>query len=126
MPLTFPEPYIQLNKLMTTVDHVVPKSYTGLQHIAKDPQHALAYIIHHFNIDKVSKSLCNFPNYIYDQVYYSTFIDTTWFLSLQNYYKNNRKQLENALVQEWLESQIKYAKYLMFDNLPPQLIDCFL
>ena len=26
MPLEFPNPYIQLNKLMSTVDHVVPKS----------------------------------------------------------------------------------------------------
>ena len=77
MPLEFPNLYIQLNKLMATVDHVVPKSYDPIQSIAGDPQRALGYIIHHFNINRVSKSLFIFPNYAYDQVYYSTYIDTT-------------------------------------------------
>ena len=126
MPLTFPKPYIQLNELMSTVDHVVPKSYDGIQSIAKNPQHALGYIIHHFNIKRVSKSLCTYPNYAYDQVYYLTYINTSQFTSLQRYYKATAKQLQDALVQEQLELQIKYTRYLMFDDLPPQLLDCFL
>ena len=54
MPLEFPNLYIELNELMSTVDHVVPKSYDQIQSITRDPQCALGYIIHHFNIDKVS------------------------------------------------------------------------
>ena len=126
MPLEFPNLYIQLNKLMSTMDHVVPKSYDQIQSIAGSPQCALGYIIHHFNIDRVSKSLHTFPDYMYNQVYYSTYIDTSQYLSLQNYYKVTRKQLQDALVQEWLELQIEYAKYLVFDDLPPYLLDCFL
>ena len=105
---------------------MVPKSYPRIQSIAGDPQCALGYIIHHFNIARVSKSLHNFPDYVYDQVYYSTYIDTSWYLSLQCYYQFTGKQWQNALVQERLELQIQYAKYLVFDDLPPYLVDCFL
>ena len=63
---------------------------------------------------------------MYDQVYYLTYIDTTWYRSLQHYYEVTGKQLQDALVQEQLELQIKYAKYLVFDDLPPYLLDCFL
>ena len=66
IPLEFPKLYIQLNELISTVDHVVAKSYDGIQSIAGDPQCALGYIIHHFNINRVSKSLCTFPNFTYD------------------------------------------------------------
>ena len=54
MPLEFPNPYIQLNELMSTVDHVVPKLYDQIQSITSDLQCALGYIIQHFNINKVS------------------------------------------------------------------------
>ena len=37
MPLTFPYPYIQLNKLMSHVDSMVPKSYDQIQSIAGNP-----------------------------------------------------------------------------------------
>ena len=126
MPLEFPYPYIQLNELMSTVDHVVPKSYDQIQSITGDPQCALGYIIHHINIDKVSQSLRTFPDYTYNQIYYSTCVDTTWYNSLQNYYKITVKQLQDALVQEWLELQIKYARYLVYDDLLPYYLDCFL
>ena len=126
MPLEFPYPYIQLNKLMSTIDHVVPKSYDWIQNITRDPQCALGYIIHHFNIDRVSQSIHTFPNYMYDQVYYSTYIDTSWYTSIQHYYKITGKQLQDALVQEWLELQITYARYLVSDDIPPYLLDCFL
>ena len=62
---------------MSHVDSVVPKLYDKVQSIAGDPQCALGYIIHHFNINKVSRSLHTFPGYVYDQVYYSTYVDTT-------------------------------------------------
>ena len=53
MPQTYPHPYIQLNELMSTVD-LVPKSYDWITDIPGDPYRALGYIIHHFNIDRVS------------------------------------------------------------------------
>ena len=53
MPYQYPNPYIQLKELMSTVDLVL-KSYDQIQNIAGDPHCALGYIIHHFNIDKVS------------------------------------------------------------------------
>ena len=56
MPLIYPHPYIQLNELMSTVD-LVPKSYDRITDIPGDPNRALSYIIHHFNIDKVSCSI---------------------------------------------------------------------
>ena len=58
---------------------------------AKDPEQTLGYIIHHFNINKISWSLRTFPNYMYDQVYYSTYIDTTQYTSLQRYYQDSFK-----------------------------------
>ena len=77
MHLEFPNPYIQLNELMSSVDHVVPKLYDQIQSITGDLQHPLGYIIHHFNIDKVSWSLHTLPNYMYEQVYYSIHLTTT-------------------------------------------------
>ena len=109
MPLTYPHLYIQLNELMSHVDTMVPKSYDWIQSIAGNPQCALGYIIHHFNINNVSKSLCRFPNYALDQVYYSTYVDTTQYLTLQRYYQHTRIQLDNALAKERLELQKKYG-----------------
>ena len=126
LPHEFPNPYMQLNKVMSNFDHALPKPYNWVQHIAKDPEQALGYIIHHFNIDRVSRSLRIFPNYAYDQVYYSTYIDTTRYLSLQQYYKITGKQLQDALVQERLELQIKYARYHSSDDMSPYLLQCFL
>ena len=62
---------------MSHMDTLVPKSYKWIQSIAGNPERALGYIIHHFNINRVSKSLCTFPNLTYNQVYYSTYIDTS-------------------------------------------------
>ena len=110
---------------MSHVDTIVLKSYDGIPSIARHPQRALGYIIHHFNIDKVSQSICSFPNYAYDQVYYSIYVDTSWYTTLQCYYKVTWKQLDNALVQEQLELHIKYGKYITSD-MPIYLLDCLL
>ena len=77
MPQQYSHSYIQMNELMSHVDTMVPKSYDQIQSIAGDPQRALGYIIHHFNINKVSQQICSFPNYRYEQVYYSTYIATS-------------------------------------------------
>ena len=54
LPQNFPNPYIQLNEVMTNLDHVLPKPYDWIQYITKDLEQVLGYIIHHFNIDRVS------------------------------------------------------------------------
>ena len=105
---------------------MIPKSYDQIQSIAGDPERALGYIIHHFNIDNVSKSLCRFPYYMFDQVYYSTYVDTTQYLTLQCYYQQTRKQLDNAPAKEWLELQKKYGRYLITNDILITLLDCFL
>ena len=126
MPLTFPHPYIELNELMSHMDTMVPKSYDRIQSIARDPQHALGYIIHHFNIDNVSKGLHRFPNYTLDQVYYLTYVDTTQYPGLQHYYQHTCIQLENALAKEQLELQKKYGHYLTTNDILITLLNCFL
>ena len=135
MPHRFPHPYIQLNNLMSHVDSMVPKSYSRIESITGDPQCALGYIIHHFNIERVSKSLRTIPNYCFDQVYYSTYIDTLRFDRLQEYYKVTKRELllklekqrvQDALANERLEIQLKYGRYLVPDELPITLMDCIL
>ena len=72
MPYTFPKPYLTLNEVLdNTLDHV------WNQNIAKDPDEALRYIINHFNINKVSQSTRQYPDYSFEQVYYSTYVDTS-------------------------------------------------
>ena len=125
MPQSYPHPYIQLNELMSTVDFV-PKSYDRITDIPGDPNHALGYIIHHFNIDRISQNIRAYTPYHLDQVYYSTYVDPSGYKALQNYYTVTRKQLDDALAKEQLELQKKYGRYLTTDNLPIILLDCFL
>ena len=56
MPLPYPHPYIQLSELMTTVELAL-KLYDRITDIPGDPNWALGYILHHFNIDRVSRSI---------------------------------------------------------------------
>ena len=74
MPQSYPHPYIQLTKLMTIVK-IAPASYDRITDIPGDPNWALGYILHHFNIDRVSRSIRAYPPYNLDQVYYSTYIE---------------------------------------------------
>ena len=125
MPPTYPHPYIQLSELMTTVK-IPPASYDQITNIPGDPNWALGYILHHFNIDRVSCSIRAYPPYHLDQVYYSTYVEQTQYWSLINYYKITREQLQNALAKEQLEIQLKYDWYLVLDELPIALMDCIL
>ena len=54
LPREFPNPYMQLNEVMTNLNYVLLKLYDRVQYIAEDPEQALGYIIHHFNINRVS------------------------------------------------------------------------
>ena len=53
-------------------------------------------------------------------------MDPTQYKALQNFYQVTRKQLEDALAKERLELQNKYSRYLMSNDLPIILLDCFL
>ena len=134
LPYKFPKMYLVLNKVMSNIDDALPKPYVRTQDGIKDPDHALGYIIHHFNIDRVSHSIQNFPQYDFDQVYYSTYIDTSRYLSLQflidvtahNLRVQNEKKHQYALVQKWLELQKRYARYRQSDDLSPYILQCIL
>ena len=121
----YPYPYIQLSELMTTVE-IPPASYDWITDIPRDPNRALGYILHHFNINRVSRSIQAYPPYHLDQVYYSTYIEPTWYRSLVNYYNLTWQQLQNALAKERLEIQLQYGQYLVSDELPITLMDCIL
>ena len=125
MPSPYPHPYIQLKGLMTTVE-IAPESYDQITDIPGDPNRALGYILHHFNIDRVSRSIRAYCPYNLDQVYYSTYVDTSQYRSLLNYYNLTRKQLQDAIDQEPLELQRKYGRYLTTNDILITLLDCFL
>ena len=125
MPWPYPKPYIQLKELMTTVA-TPSESYDRITDIAGNPNRALGYILYHFNIDRISRSIRAYRPYHLDQVYYSTFVEPSRYKSLLNYYDLTRKQFENALAKERLEIQKLYGRYLVPDKLPITLMDCIL
>ena len=125
MPWPYPKPYIQLKELMETVN-TPTESYNKVTDISENPHRALGYILYHFNIDRITRSIRAFRPYHLDQVYYSTYVEPSRFKSLLNYYNLTRKQLEDALAKERLEIQLKYGRYLVPDDLSITLMDCFL
>ena len=125
MPLPYPKPYIQLKELMTTVN-TPSESYNRITDISENPHRALGYILYHFNIDRISRSIWAYRPYNLDQVYYSTFVEPSRYKSLLNYYDLTRKQLQDALAKERLEIQLKYGRYLVPDEIPITLMDCIL
>ena len=125
MSQSYPHLYIQLSKLMTTVE-IAPQSYDRITNIARSPNRALGYILYHYNIARVSRSIQAFPPYNLDQVYYSTYVDSSRYNSLQRYYDHTRIQLQHALDKERLELQRKYGQYLTTNDIPIVLLDCFL
>ena len=125
MPHSYPHPYIQLNELMTTVE-IAPETYDRITDIPGNPNQALGYILHHFNIDRVSRSIrASCPHHL-DQVYYSTYVEPSRYRSLLNYYNLTRKQRDDALDKERLELQIKFGRYCVSNDIPITLMDCFL
>ena len=116
---------MQLKELMTTV-MTAPESYDRITDISGNPHRALGYILYHFNIDRVSRSIRAYHPYHLDQVDYSTYIEPSRYESLLNYYNLTRKQLEDALAKERLEIQSLYGRYLVPNELPITLMDCIL
>ena len=125
MPHPYPHPYIQLKELMTSIE-IAPTSYDRITYILRDPNRALGYILNHFNIDRISRSIQAARPYHLDQVYYSTYVEPFQYRSLLNYYNLTRKQLQDALDKERLELQIKYGRYNMSNDISITLMDCFL
>ena len=74
MPLPYPKPYIQLKELTATVETTL-ESYNRITDISGNPHRALGYILYHFNIDRVSRSIRAYHPHHLDQVHYSTFIE---------------------------------------------------
>ena len=125
MPWPYPKPYIQLKELMTTVE-TPSESYERITDIAGNPNRALGYILYHFNINRISRSIRAYRPYHLNQVYYSTFVEPSRYKSLLNYYDLTRNQLQNALAKERLEIQKLYGRYLVPDEIPITLMDCIL
>ena len=125
MPSPYPHPYIQLREMMTTVT-TTPEQYDRITDIAGDPHRALRYILYHFNIDRISRSIRAACSYQLKQVYYSTYVEPRYFPNLQHYYERTREQINNALEQERLELQAKYGRYVITNEIPITLLDCFL
>ena len=126
MPYTFPKPYLVLNKV--TSNNTLHKPYIRNKDIAEDTDEALSYIINHFNINTVSQCIWDFPRLEYKQVYYLTYIDTTWYPCLKHLIDLTSRNLwhQNALAQERLELQIKYIRYTSSDDINPYLLQCLL
>ena len=125
MPSPYPHPYIQLKELMTTVT-TTPESYDRITDISGNPHRALGYILYHFNIHRVSRSIRAYCPYHLNQVYYSTYVEPFRYKSLLNYYNLTQKQLQDALAKERLEIQLQYGRYLVPDELPITLMDCII
>ena len=125
MPSPYPHLYIQLKELMTTVT-MTPETYNQITDISGNPHRALGYILYHFNIDRISCSIWASCPYHLDQVYYSTYVEPSRYRSLINYYSITRKQSQDALEQERLELQVKYGQYVITNEIPITLLDCFL
>ena len=107
LPYEFPKVYLVLNEVISNLDDALPNPYVCTHDSIKDPDNALGYILHHFNISRISHSIQNFPNLKFDQVHHLTYIDTFWYLSLQclinitahNLQVQNEKIQQYALVQ---------------------------
>ena len=108
MPYTFPKLYLTLNEVLKfdeTSDHVRKNI------IAEDPDEALRYIINHFHVEGITKSIRSFPELNFEQVYYSTYIEPRRFIRLQQLIdlaaKNRR--YNNALALQWLAIKNSYS-----------------
>ena len=80
MPHTFPQPYLTLNEVLKFDETL---NHTRNNIIAEDPDEALHYIINHFHVNGVAKSIRQYPDLFFEQVYYSTYIEPRRFIRLQ-------------------------------------------
>ena len=125
MPNTFPKPYLTLNEVLKFDE---TSGHTRNNIIAEDPDEALRYIINHFHVEGIAKSIRSFPELNFEQVYYSTYIEPRRFTRLQqliNLAAKNRRY-ENALAIQRLAINNLYSRYLSSDDLSPYILQCLL
>ena len=94
-----------------------------------DTRHMILFLhLCHFNINRVSHSIWEFPKLKFDQVYYLTYIDTSQYTFLQCLIDVTAHNLrvQNALVQKQLELEIRYTRYQTPDDLSPYILQCLL
>ena len=122
MPFNFPKPYLTLQEVIdNTLDH------TQNPNMEEDPDKALHYIINDFNINEVAESVRQFPHYAFEQVYYSTYVETHRFTRLQYLISLASKNLwYNALAQQRLAIEQHVRYYSTSDTLSPYLLQCLL
>ena len=87
-----------------------------------DPEKALRYIVKHFNLETIHKSMKLFPDLSHNFIYSNTFVDPDCFLLLKHYI-NKLIHDRNALLQKWLELQ---ARYMISDKINPFIVQCVL
>ena len=122
MPFNYPKPYLTLREV---IDNIL--DHTWNRNITEDPDEALHYIINHFNSDVVAELIRQFPHYTFEQVYYSTYIETHRFTRLQYLISLASKNLwYNALAQQWLAIEQHVRYYSTSDTLSPYLLQCLL
>ena len=88
----------------------------------REPEKALKYIMKHFNLEMIHKSLRTFPDLSLNFIYSNTFVDPDCF-SLLKCYINKSIHDQNALLQKWLELQ---ARYSVSDENNSLIIQCIL
>ena len=71
-------------------------------------ERALKYIMKHFNLETIHNGICYYPDLSTDPVYYSTYINSDHFNSLQCYI-NKSIQDHNAYLQNWSDYIARYA-----------------
>ena len=122
MPYTFPKPYLTLQEVIDNASDQKRNTKKG-----EDPDEALAYIINHFHIDKVTDWILITPHYSFEQVYHSTYVDPRRFKHLQFLIEQaSRTYWYNALAQQRLETEKRVKYYQLSDTLSPYLLQCLL
>ena len=96
-----------------------PKPYLHNQDF-RSPDKALKYIMKHFNLETIHKSVKQFPYLSHDFIYSNTFVDPDHFILLQHYINKSIREC-NAYLQKWLEL---HSRYIAFDELNPLVITC--
>ena len=125
MPHTFPKPYLTLNEVL---EFDGTSGHTRNDIIAEDPDEALHYIINHFHVDGIAKSIRSFPELNFEQVYYSTYIEPRRFTRLQyliDLAAKNRRY-DNALAIQRLAIKNSYGRYRSSNDLSPYILQCLL
>ena len=125
MPYTFPKPYLTLNEVLKFDG---TSGHTRKNIITEDPDEALRYIINHFHVDGIAKSIHSFPELNFEQVYYSTYIEPRRFIRLQQLIElaAKNRRYENALAIQRLAIKNSYGRYRSSNDLSPYILQCLL